>query len=167
MKLTCECFGAPNSRGHQMKRVATTKKSNCPFSFRAYVFDEDTAISPQSSGSNDKCVPRFFQKGVYIYEYPTHDHTCQQVTLQNISKKFNSIIPMITEAFNPPSTSTCTGEEAKFPPNLNETTFWETAMTLYKSSVPQDKANAGIRLFYIHEYWLWNRFNSKNILCKV
>jgi len=71
-----------------------------------------------------------FLAGVYIYEYPTKDHTCNRSTVREINSKFEN---EVLYSDGPPAEGiTITEEESQ--------KFWSHALVLYNAGISQDRA---------------------------
>ena len=134
MQLTCECFGDPPTVDSEVpkRRQYSSKKCNCPYMFRVYCFEKPTKLIPPESSSKSSGV-LLFLPGVYIYEYPSKDHTCNRLLVNEIVSNFESEKLYNNET---PSTSLTTVAIT----NLNSHKFWDHALILYQADVSQDRA---------------------------
>ncbi len=147
MHITCECYGDPPrpSPMEIRKRLTPSKKCNCPYNCRVYCFEKPTKL--RKSGQISECI--CFMPGVYFFEYPARDHTCRYALVQNVTDSFEGDVlynklPIAAQNF--------------VNSHLSEKDFWDYAIILYQSDIPQDKAfeilqQIGSALKY---FWLCN-----------
>ena len=136
MLLTCECYGEPpkHDRNIAKRRNTPSKKCNCPFMLRVYCFETPTKLYAEAKHHSKTTEEIRFLPGVYIYEYPNADHTCNSSIAKQIVETFQSE-KLYTMDYSAPS---CSNNDDK---RLYTTEkFWNNAMILYKSDISQDKA---------------------------
>ena len=127
--ITCECYGHSPKIDPLMprQRLVPSKKCNCPYDCKVYCFDKPTKYRQGAQRSEYIC----FLPGVYFYEYPSRDHTCRYTLVKNVTDSFESEV-----LYNklPQESQNFVGN------HFSEKEFWEYAIILYRSDIPQDKA---------------------------
>ena len=97
--------------------------------FRVYCFETPTKLIAEAQNSSKTNEVMRFLPGVYIYEYPNSDHTCNR-----------SIVMQIVETFQSEKLYAMDSSEMDKNNNYSSEEFWNHAMILYKSDISQDKA---------------------------
>ena len=70
-------------------------------------------------------------QGVYFFEYPARDHICRYALVQKVTDSFEGDV-----LYNKLTTSA----QNFVNDHLSEKEFWDYAIILYRSGIPQDKA---------------------------
>ena len=130
MWLSCECHGVAKAYGPEKVRIRqySSKKCNCPYKFRVYCFEHPTKVVDKED-VKDSIILRFLP-GVYIYEYPFEDHTCNTAAVKLIVDEFEN-----EQLYSHGLPSTV----SKYSETSTEK-LWDQAMVLYEAAISQDQA---------------------------